>query len=208
MLGYAHLSTGLMATAIAVGHGALPLDSGTVIGSVVGSIILDIDESHSMVNKIIFPFNFLRNILGKLLFYGGLSAASFYSFYQLGFEKGYLLGILFLIITLSGHREIIHSIPGLIGITVLLCLIFKIDNTLLLPKSFIISFVFNGILHLLLDLFNKAGVKLFAPFSNKTLRYPICAYSNSTKARFIELAICMSLFTYILLNKNIFIELL
>ncbi|MBR3162276.1 MAG: metal-dependent hydrolase [Bacilli bacterium] len=138
----------------------------SVAGGVIGSIIPDIDSKNSETNQVfdkvtvVTVLTIIICFLIEYFFHIGL--------YKLllkkhNIEELLITAILFFIMCIIGgrssHRSITHSILGLIIFT---CII-----NISLPKVFIDSFVIGYASHIVLDLLNHRGIKLFYPIKKR-----------------------------------------
>ena len=138
----------------------------TLVGSVVGSILPDIDtynsESKQILKKIILTTT-LTIILATLIEYKFNLGLYKYLVKSSNFNNLTLTSILFLVISIIGsntnHRSFMHSILALI---IFLCIL-----SLSLPIIIVKAFTIAMLSHILLDLLNHIGVTIFFPFKKR-----------------------------------------
>lgn len=183
MKGTSHIITGVV-TGIQVSH-YMPTNPALTIGIVtLGSLIVDIDEKHSMINRILFPGDTrTRNIIKWII--GGILLAVGGSFHSLAFLQ--YIGAIILLSTVSSaiqvrlnlfkgieireyHRTLFHD--PLIGSFLLTCPLYFLK----IPNNIFVPFIIGIILHYLMDCFTIYGIPLI--LLNKRLRMPIIHYDS------------------------------
>ena len=137
-----------------------------IAGSVIGSIIPDIDSKNSETNQL---FNKVTIITILTIIICSLIEYFFHiGLYKLIFKKNnieeiIITSILFFVMCIIGsrtnHRSFTHSIIGLI--------IYSYITTISLPRIVVISFIIGYISHIFLDLFNHKGIRLLYPLRKR-----------------------------------------
>ena len=171
MKGTTHLIVGIAAASAVSKYTGNDFGVTEMIIAGIGSLLLDIDDDSSTINKYI-PFSYKKLIYGIM----GL-----YLLYYSHTTKSMILllpAVLSMLIYLSGHRGFTHSIAA----CVLFSLIFY------KTQSYLIIFLLCEILHLICDMFNTKGLRLLYP-SSKRYRMPMHASMNSLVGRLMEMGI-------------------
>lgn len=156
MKGTAHISIGILSTAVLSNLGFFTPSLELYGGALIGSMFPDIDEPLSMINKALLGKG-KRTQLWKFVAYFGLSIILFFtSFLNYRITGAWstelnIVGSLSLIIAFTKHRQITHSY---MFICFLSYLIFK--NS----AHFAISFALCGMLHIRCDKLSKDNLKL------------------------------------------------
>lgn len=181
MKGKTHAGIGIL-TFIAI-YNKLPIKmelSGVAIVT-LASLLPDVDHPKSIINKYLLPF---KNKMTKVVFYACIGITIlYYSFVYNGEDYLKAIGMLFLLISISSHRNgLTHSLTGMIIFSVLagyLGNIYNIDNV-------IYYFMLGYGLHLLCDMGTNRGVPLFYPFRGKNVKFPYTYKTNSKAGNTLE----------------------
>ena len=167
-----HIATGAMLTLLAVQPNNVKYLTLSLAGGIIGSIIPDIDSKNSETNQF-FDKVTITTVL-TLIICTGLEYFFHIGLYKLilrktNIEKIVATVMLFFAMCIIGsrtnHRSFTHSFLGLF--------IFGLILYISLPKVFIESFVVGYLSHIILDLFNHKGLKLFYPMK-KRLCFDLC----------------------------------
>ncbi|MBC2397507.1 metal-dependent hydrolase [Clostridium tetanomorphum] len=181
MKGKTHAGIGILSF-IAI-YNKLPVKmelSGLVIVT-VASLLPDIDHPKSIINKYILPF---KNKITKVTFYTCIGiTVLWYSFLYNADDYLKAIGILFLLIAISSHRNgLTHSLTGMIIFSFLAAYIGNIYNI----NNVIYYFMLGYGLHLFCDMGTNRGIPLFYPFRNKNVKLPITFKTNSKVGNTVE----------------------
>lgn len=167
----------------------------SLIFTILGSMLPDIDHPKSFVNKYILPF---RNNTTKVFFYITIGAVLLYidSIYNNNLILK-ILGMSFILIGLSTHREgFTHSVFGMLVFTFVVSTFGKIYKFQYLQYYFLAGFG----MHLLCDMFTRKGVPLLYPIKNKKFKFPMAYSSNSKRGKIIENIIILLSIVYVTLS--------
>ncbi len=168
--GSSHIVISAAASVLICKQLGLGTDIASVAISVIAAIVPDADTEKSTINKYL-P-------VGKLS-YMVLAVALFYKAWTTGSVVLALAAAISLIIFLSRHRGITHSIAASLVLGV----------PLYFNLSYWISFIVSYNVHLLCDMFNTKGVLLLYPFSKARARFPIHFPMESLVGRAVELGL-------------------
>lgn len=161
-----HVATGAALTLMLMQPDNIKYLTLSLAGGVIGSIIPDIDSKNSETNQVFDKVTIIT--LLTIVVCIGLEYFFNIGIYKLiakrtNIEEIITTLILFFIMCIIGsrtnHRSFTHSILGLI--------IYSLILYISLPKVFIISFMIGYISHILLDLLNHKGLKLFFPLKKR-----------------------------------------
>lgn len=162
--------------------------------SILGAMIVDIDEEHSTINKWLFPVSMKYRLIFKLLIGAILIALPFdFSKYIGGIfilsilscKVRYRLSIFEGIKEQKFHRTIFHD-PIIGG------LLFVIPMYMLkLSESWTLPYIYGLASHYILDMFTDYGLPLYLS-KGRRLRFPMTYRSGNNSAEYIILC------TYIL----------
>ena len=135
-------------------------------GGVIGSIIPDIDSKNSETNQLfdkVSIITILTIVICFLLEYFFNIGLDKLIFKKNNIEEIIITSILFFVMCIIGsrtnHRSLTHSILGII--------IFSFIVNISLPKIFVQTFIIGYISHIMLDLLNHKGLKIFFPFKKR-----------------------------------------
>lgn len=131
--------------------------------------------------------NFVQSITGIFI----ILFAYYYNQYSLA-----LIGIILILLLLSKHRGLSHSIAFLIGCTLV---VRKISLTYG-DIDYSIFFALSMLSHFLGDMLTRSGVGLFIPFSDKRIKFP---YTIKTGGNIEKIIFVGSLFLIFNLLKKI-----
>lgn len=166
--------------------------------AVIGSLLPDIDKKESTIGRklwfISWPIYFIRLII-KLLSW--LSPRSFRPFYNKLHKS-------------IGHRYLAHSlimwgvisfyiIWGCFNLANYICSIIDINilmNTTVIQEvikkgmfAFSLGISFGMLSHIILDLFTKEGVAIFAPIIDKRIKFPLHVRTNGFREYIVYMVI-------------------
>lgn len=161
-----HVATGAALTLLVMNPSDIKYLTLSLAGGVIGSIIPDIDSKNSDANQVfdkVLIITFLTIIICGFMEY----------FFNIGIYKfiakrtsinDFLISIiLFMIGCIIGsrthHRSFTHSIIGAIIFSLILFISF--------PKILVNSFIIGYVSHILLDLLNHKGIKIFFPLKKR-----------------------------------------
>ena len=167
-----HVATGAVLTLMVMQPDNIKYLTLSLAGGVIGSIIPDIDSKNSETNQffdkvtIITILTIIVCICLEYFFNIGL--------YKLILKKNNIEEIITTVILFfamciigsrTNHRSFTHSFLGLFLYTIVLYIS--------LPQIFLESFIVGYLSHIILDLFNHKGLKLFYPM-RKRLCFDLC----------------------------------
>ena len=161
-----HIATGTCLTVLMMQPDSIKYLTLGIAGGVIGSIIPDIDSKNSDVNQLFDKVTIIT--LLTIVICSFIEYFFHIGIYKLIFKKNnkeeiIISSILFFIMCIIGsrthHRSFTHSIIGLILYTFII--------SISLPKIIINSFVIGYVSHILLDLLNRKGIKIFYPFKKR-----------------------------------------
>ena len=166
MLGRTHMLLGgaagmAMMRVLGYEDGILP-----TIVAVVGALVPDLDHPKSMINQRLLP---IKNKFTKIVVYCGIGAFLLYQHTVYAYTWLILLGLLFIMFGISGHRGLSHSLFGTFFISAAICCAFA-DTA---GKPLVIAFITGLVSHLAGDMLTREGVKLFYPFSKRHIYFPV-----------------------------------
>lgn len=170
MLKKTHISVGMVIVGVLTHLFGITFGFLGLAAATIGTIFPDIDHPEGSINNSIL---IIKNNLFKLITY------IFFTALILKFGPKYIdikivLGIaaLFVAIGFSKHRGITHSIPGIIGMCILLNFIrIKYNIDILIP------FVLGMITHIMLDMCNPKGCQLLYPYK-KYYKFPVISITT------------------------------
>ncbi|HZJ77064.1 MAG TPA: metal-dependent hydrolase, partial [Oscillospiraceae bacterium] len=128
--------------------------------------------------------NFVQAISGITI----ILVSCYYKHYVLALAGGVLIVLLF-----SKHRGFSHSILFLVGCT----FIVKKISLFYGDIDYSIIFAISMASHLLGDMFTKAGIGLFTPFSDKRIRLPYTIKAGGKIENFIFIGALFAIFNII-----------
>lgn len=177
MTGKTHMAVGLTAASLLLPHSNNRVEFGVTLGfAVMGALMPDVDQRQSILGHVINII--MISLLTILIFIKGIG---FLPQYKAFFQNNYIfhgifqtltknilpdsniftiLASILIIINIiiarkTGHRHFAHSILGLVS--------FSLGIFLLFGKSLVIPFAIGFISHMVIDLFNHKGEKIFYP---------------------------------------------
>lgn len=159
----------------------------TVGFTILGSIIVDIDEKHSTINKLLFPVpvamrNIIKGAIGIGLFLTSQALLKY-------------LGIILILSIVSGklelrfnflqgvharvyHRTMFHD--PIIGLGLLVIPLYMVS----IPQQYLIAYTIGLATHYLADSFNEYGLPLYL-LNGKKLRFPLSYSSTNFVAEYL-----------------------
>ncbi|MEE3343247.1 MAG: metal-dependent hydrolase [Bacilli bacterium] len=166
-----HITTGVALTILITQPENIKYLTLSLAGTIIGSVIPDIDSKNSEANQIFDKVLITTSLTIILCFI--LEYFFNIGIYRIITKKNNIDSILFsallffimcLIGSRTHHRAFTHSIIGLLIYSSILYT---------LPNIFIYSFIIGYLSHIILDLFNHKGLKLFYPIK-KRLCFNLC----------------------------------
>ncbi|AOY76040.1 metal-dependent hydrolase [Clostridium formicaceticum] len=133
-------------------------------------------------------YHVLRNFTQGMVGIGFIAAAYFYQQPPL---VG--IGIILLILLLSKHRGLSHSIVFVL----LNYIIVKSITTFYDYKDYSLLFTMSMASHIVGDMFTRAGVMLFYPFSQKKIKFPFTIKTGGKLENLLFFATCLLAFKLI-----------
>lgn len=184
MTGKTHLGIGLLTAVLILDKEIIGITPVTILICVIASLLPDADHPQGVLNKYILP---IRNKSFKLSVYLSLGIVVIgLNYLYFSYPYLYALGIAFILIGVSSHRQgITHSLVGFILFVYIIGYGTQ-DIEALERKRMIIAFISGYGSHILGDMFTSAGVPLFYPFSKKKFKMPFTFKVGSKTGNLIE----------------------
>ena len=167
-----HIAAGSVLTLLVMNPDNIKYLTLSLAGGVIGSIIPDIDSKNSDANQIFDKVTIITVLtivicIGLEYFFNiGLYK---YMVKRTNIKEIVATGVLFFIMCIIGsrtnHRSLTHSFLGAV--------IFSLIVSISMPSVFVNSFIIGYVSHIVLDLLNHKGLKLFFPIK-KRLCLDIC----------------------------------
>lgn len=170
MTGKTHMAAGITAGLIL--SAGQPLENRVLFvgASIIGSLVPDLDHPKSKLNQKIL---LVHNNFFRLIFYTLVGAVFIYFDNFTGNKILRYLGIMLIIVGLSSHRSITHSLLGLfLFLSIVYIGILKYGLYQILW-----GFAAGYFSHLILDFFTPAGIQLFFPV-DKNISAPVTIKTN------------------------------
>lgn len=191
MTGKTHIAIGVTVGLILSIEEPLEAKSIFIISAVIGSLIPDLDHPNSKLNQKILIFN---NKFYSTIFYCLLGTIFFYIGTNKNNPTFSLLGIIGVLIGLSTHRGLTHSLVGLFLFSWTMKFIAEQYNMHDAYTGFILGYM----LHLLADFFTIKGIRLFFPL-NIYVASPLVLNPNKAYEDFLFNILCL-LSVYLLIK--------
>lgn len=170
MMGKTHVAVGIAAGVLLSAPLEQPINLLYVAGLALGSLWPDIDHPLGNINQ---KIKFVRSGNTKTIFYIAISLILLYMYYLFG--KSILLAPvpLLIMIGISHHRGVTHSLLGVLILVASYLWGFKP----IIPYALCLGILIGSIMHIVADLFNPQGVELFYP-CRKNFRLPMTIKTN------------------------------
>jgi len=127
----------------------------------------------------------IRNFIQSIVAISIILFSNYYGHYSLAF-----IGVILILLLLSKHRGLSHSIIFLIGSTFVVRKISLFYGRI----DYSIIFAVSMTSHLLGDMLTKSGIGLFVPFNNKRIKFPYTIKTGGKIEKFIFISALFAIF--------------